>query len=251
VKGTEAIQAGNLEVRLPVKSRDEIGLLTRSFNAMGVELELKERYRSVLDKVPDPQVADELMRGSLDLGGEERETTVLFCDIRGFTPLTEGMRPAEVIAMLNEHMTALTEVVYTHHGVVDKFVGDEIMVMFGSPRSYGDDAVNGARCALGMLRKREELNETGRYRIRIGVGVASGEVVAGCMGSVDRLNYTVLGEKVNLASRLCSVAGGMEVLVDGATRERLGDGAVVERCDNLSLKGFAGVVEAYRLEACG
>ena len=249
VNGTEAIQAGDFEFRIPVKSHDEIGLLTRSFNAMGAELELKERYKSVLDKVTDRDVADELISGSLDLGGEERETSVLFCDIRGFTPLTEGMRPAEVITMLNEHMTALTGVVYAHHGVVDKFVGDEIMVMFGAPRSYGDDVLNAARCALEMVRQREELNASGNYRIGIGIGVATGEVVAGCMGSEDRLNYTVLGENVNLASRLCGAAGPGEVLIGGVSRARLGDRADADRLPELTLKGFAGEVEAYRLNA--
>jgi class 3 adenylate cyclase/HAMP domain-containing protein len=241
VEGTHAIQSGDFDFRIPVKSRDEIGLLTQSFNSMGAELELKERYRAVLDKVTDRDVAEELMRGSLDLGGEERETTVLFCDIRGFTSLTEGMRPSEVIGMLNEHMTAMTEVVYEHHGVVDKF---------GSPRSYGDDALNGARCALEMVRRREALNESGQYQIRIGIGVASGEVVAGCMGSEDRLNYTVLGEKVNLASRLCGAAEPMVVLIDGTTRERLGEQAVLDRRPDLSLKGFAGKMEVHRLVNC-
>ena len=247
VRGTEEIQRGNFEHRIGIRSMDEIGLLTRSFNEMSAELALKERLRSVLDKVTDKDVAEQLMKGSVELGGELRDISGLFCDIRGFTPLTEGMPPAEVINILNEHMTAITKVVYTHRGVVDKFVGDEIMVIFGAPRSYGDDTLNAAKCALAMVGEREKLNDGGQYQIEIGLGLASGEMVAGNMGSEDRLNYTVLGEQVNLASRLCSTAGPMEVMIDSVMEERLRGIAEVELQRDLMLKGFKGKVTAYSL----
>ena len=247
VRGTEEIQRGNFEHRIGIRSMDEIGLLTRSFNEMSAELALKERLRSVLDKVTDKDVAEQLMKGSVELGGELRDISVLFCDIRGFTPLTEGMPPAEVINILNEHMTAITKVVHTHRGVVDKFVGDEIMVIFGAPRSYGDDTLNAAKCALAMVGEREKLNDGGQYQIEIGLGLASGEMVAGNMGSEDRLNYTVLGEQVNLASRLCSTAGPMEVMIDSVMEERLRGIAEVELQRDLMLKGFKGKVTAYSL----
>ncbi len=211
-------------------------------------LALKERYRSVLDKVADPQVAAELMSGSMDLGGEVRDITTLFCDIRGFTPLTEGMPPADVIHMLNEHMTALTRVVYERRGVVDKFVGDEIMVLFGAPRGYGDDALNAASAAVAMIGEREKLNQQSRFQFKIGIGLASGEVVAGCMGSEDRLNYTVLGEQVNLAARLCGAAGPMEVLIDALTEERLRGLIQTEPKPDMQLKGFSSASRVYALE---
>ncbi len=247
VRGTEEIQRGNFDHRIGIKSKDEIGLLTRSFNEMSAELALKERYRSVLDKVTDKDVAEQLVKGSVELGGELRDITVLFCDIRGFTPLTEGMPPAEVINMLNEHMTVITKVVHTNRGVVDKFVGDEIMVIFGAPRSYGDDTLNAAKCALDMVAEREKLNDGGQYQIKIGLGLASGEMVAGNMGSVDRLNYTVLGEQVNLASRLCGTAGPMEIMIDSVMEERLRGIAEVELQSDLQLKGFKSKVTAYSL----
>ncbi|MBU6401792.1 MAG: adenylate/guanylate cyclase domain-containing protein [Verrucomicrobia bacterium] len=247
VKGTGEIQRGNLAVKVPVRGRDEIGQLAASFNEMAAGLALKEKYRSVLDLVADKEVAQQLMGGSVALGGETREISVLFCDIRGFTALTQDMDPAEVIQLLNEHMTALTRVVYEHDGVVDKFVGDLIMAVFGAPRNYENDAHNAARCAVRMINERQQLNQTSRYRIRIGIGIASGTAVAGCMGSTDRLNYTVLGPRVNLAARLCSQAGPMEVVIDQTTRERLGALLRVEPLPELRLKGFSAPVQAFKL----
>jgi len=157
------------------------------------------------------------------------------------------MDPAEVIQLLNEHMTALTAVVHAHHGVVDKFVGDALVALFGAPTTTGDDARNAVRAAWQMIDERQRLNATSRYRIAIGVGIASGVVVAGCMGSADRLNYTVLGERVNLAARLCAQAHGMEVLIDEETRRQLAGGIGVEALPEMQLKGFSAPIAAYRL----
>ncbi len=247
VKATGEIQTGNFEVRVPVRSEDEVGKLARSFNEMTAELALKEKYRAVLDMVADKDVAHQMVHGQMTLGGEKREISVIFCDIRGFTAHTQGMDPAEVIKMLNEHMTALTKVVYEHNGVVDKFVGDLIMAIFGAPKSYGNDAYNATRCAVRMIEERNKLNETSDHKILVGIGIATGEAVAGCMGSADRLNYTVLGERVNLASRLCSVAGKMEVVIDEATQTKLGALLDVEELAPLKLKGFSEMVKAYKV----
>jgi len=249
VDGTNAIQQGNFHVKVPVRSRDELGRLAASFNDIAAGLEQKEKYRSVLNMVADKGVAQEMINGTVALGGEQREISVLFCDIRGFTALTQNMPPTEVIAMLNEHMTALTKVVYEHDGVVDKFVGDLIMAIFGAPKSYGNDAHNAARCALRMIEERAKLNETSAHRIQMGIGVATGPAVAGCMGSADRLNYTVLGERVNLASRLCSVAGRGEVVIDQTTWEKLDGLGEASPLPDLKLKGFSETVHAWKLTA--
>lgn len=247
--GARAIAAGNFEVRLPVRSADDMGQLTSAFNEMAEGLALKEKYRTVLNMVADEKIAHQLIHGEITLGGELREISVLFCDIRGFTALTQNMPPVEVIDMLNEHMTALAAVVKAHNGVLDKFVGDLLMAVFGAPVRHENDAANAARCALALLAARAELDRTSRHRLPIGIGVASGTVVAGCMGSEERLNYTVLGERVNLASRLCSVAGAGEVLLDEATWERLGGAAQFEPKGEVQLKGFAAPVRVYRLLA--
>ena len=246
-RGTAEVRAGNFEVQVPVRGRDELGDLAAAFNEMTVGLALKERYRTVLNSVADEQVARQLVEGGLLLGGEERPVTVLFCDIRGFTAHSENLSAAEIIEFLNEHMTALTRVVKGNRGVVDKFVGDLIMALFGAPVSRGQDALDGARCALGILRERARLNETSRHRLEVGIGLATGRVVAGCMGSLDRLNYTVIGERVNLASRLCSLARPGQVVMDDATCLALGALAECRPLTPVKLKGFSGDVQAYEL----
>ena len=208
-EGTRKVRDGQLEMALLVRSGDEIGELTQSFNEMTADLRQKERYRNLLEKVSDESVAQAMIEGVLnpELGGELKEVSILFCDIRGFTELTESMHPETVIDLLNQHMTALTNVVREHFGVVDKFVGDEIMAVFGGIKNYGNDAANAARCGVKMIEERNRLNHENNTTIPIGIGIATGEVVAGCMGSEDRLNYTVLGARVNLAARLCGAAG--------------------------------------------
>src|SRR5207248_6890977 len=137
--------------------------LAASFNEMAIGLAQKERYRTVLNLVADEKVAQQLVSGEITLGGELREVSILFCDIRNFTALTQNMPPEEVIHMLNEHMTALTRVVKEHNGVLDKFVGDLLMAVFGAPVSHRNDALDASRCALDLLRRREELNQTSQY----------------------------------------------------------------------------------------
>ncbi len=249
VVGTREVQRGNFAVRVPVRSGDEIGQLASSFNEMAEGLAQKERYRTVLNMFADEKVAQRMIAGQLTLGGELREISVVFCDIRGFTALTQNMPPAEVIEMLNEHMTALMRVVKEHNGLLDKFVGDLLMVIFGAPVSQGDDTLNAARCALRLVAVRQELNQTSKHKIQIGIGVATGTVVAGCMGSADRLNYTVLGDRVNLGSRLCDQARAGEVLIDENTRQKLGGAIIVEATGDIQLKGFSAPVQAFRLRA--
>jgi len=246
VAGTEAVRGGNFLVKVPVRSQDEVGRLASSFNEMAEGLAQKEKYRTVLNMVADKRVAELLVSGQLALGGELREITVLFCDIRGFTPLTQGMPPVEVIEMLNEHMTVLTRVVKEHDGVLDKFVGDLLMAIF-APIKTENDALNAARCALQLIRQRKQLNETARHKLKIGIGIATGRVVAGCMGSVDHLNYTVLGERVNLASRLSGQAGPGQVIIDQTTYDRLGSHIIARPLPDLNLKGFKENVVAYEL----
>ncbi|NBV25207.1 MAG: HAMP domain-containing protein [Proteobacteria bacterium] len=247
VGGTEQISRGNFAIQVPVRGLDDLGKLAQSFNEMAAGLALKEKYYSILHTIADKDVAQQLLDGKIALGGELREATVMFCDIRGFTALTQNMNPTEVIALLNEHMTALTGVVTEHHGVVDKFIGDSIMAIFGAPKSYGDDALNAVRCAEQMMAVRARLNQTSHYQIQMGIGIASGRVLAGNMGSADRSNYTVLGEKVNLAARLCSIARRGEIVLGPTTREQLADRITVEEMDPLQLKGFSDSVVAFKL----
>lgn len=231
-----------------MRGKDEFATLASDFNRMTDELSLKEKYHDLLRKTSDPVVAKRLMEGSLNLGGEIREAAVVFCDIRGFTEMTDGMAPAEVIRMLNEHMTAMTQVIHDHGGVVDKFVGDLVMGVFGAPVAKQDDLRRAAACSKEMVRARAALNDGMAKPVEIGVGLAAGEVVSGLMGSVDRLNYTVLGDRVNLAARLCALAGSGEVLVDNRTAELLGDQMSMEARGTVELKGFREAVLVWSLQ---
>jgi class 3 adenylate cyclase len=145
----------------------------------------------------------------------------------------------------------LARVVKQNNGVVDKFVGDALMAIFGAPISHGNDALDAAKCALSLVIEREKLNQTSRHKLRIGVGLATGKMVAGCMGSTDRLNYTVLGERVNLAARLCSQAKAGQVIIDQTTRERLGETISSAPLPELHLKGFLENIVAYELRGAG
>ena len=249
VEGTHEVEQGNFDVRVPVRKNDELGRLAASFNEMTAGLALQEKYRSVLNAVADRTVAQQLIEQRGTLGGELRHVSMLFCDIRGFTALTEKMQPAEVIELLNEHMTALTDVAYQHGGIVDKFVGDLIMVLFGAPVSTGQDALRSVECALKMLEVRRSLNETSKHSLEVGIGIATGSVVAGCMGSDQRLSYTVLGHSVNLASRLCSVAQAGEIVMDAETHEAARELIQAEPMPPMQLKGISEPVHPWRVVA--
>ncbi len=249
VAGTHEVEQGNFDVRVPVRKNDELGRLAASFNKMTAGLSLQEKYRSVLNAVADRTVAQQLIEQSGSLGGEIRHVSMLFCDIRGFTSLTENMEPAEVIELLNEHMTALTDVAYQHGGIVDKFVGDLIMVLFGAPVSTGLDAVRCVECAMKMLEVRRSLNQTSKHSLEVGIGIATGSVVAGCMGSDQRLSYTVLGHSVNLASRLCSVAQAGEIVMDAETHGAARELIHAEPMPPMQLKGISEPVHPWRAVA--
>ncbi|MES2595645.1 MAG: adenylate/guanylate cyclase domain-containing protein [Verrucomicrobiota bacterium] len=246
VVATQEIERGNYDVRVPV-TKDEFGQVAHAFNDMAAGLALQEKYRSVLHSVADRTIADRLIENPGALRGELRQVTTLFCDIRGFTALTEKMPPHDVIELLNEHMTALTEVAYAHGGTVDKFVGDLIMVLFGAPEDTEEDTVRAVKCAQAMQVRRRELNASAKHPLETGIGLATGMVVAGCMGSDKRLNYTVLGHHVNLASRLCSIAQPGEIIADPATVEVLNGSITSHALPLMQLKGFSESVQPYRI----
>jgi adenylate cyclase len=178
--------------------------------------------------------------------------TVLFADVRGFTSLTEGMEPQDVIGLLNECMEHLSSAIDAEGGVVDKFIGDEVMAVFGAPVTQPDHA---RRAVVAALRMRDDVVEMNRRRaargagaIGLGIGVATGVAVAGNMGSTDRMNYTVLGSTVNLASRLTSEAVAGEILISDETRGVLGDTIVSHSLGERRLKGFSSEMEVYAVD---
>lgn len=255
VSAAGRIAQGDYETEVTVTSRDEIGTLAAAFNDMTHGLLLRERYRSVLNKVVSHDVATELLRGDVELGGENRLVTVLFADIREFTALTEGMEPQQVIGLLNECMEHLSQAVDAEGGVVDKYIGDEVMAVFGAPVTQDDHALRAVKAAARMRDAMTVFNalrrERGEPPLGIGVGINSGVAVAGNMGSRSRLNYTVVGAVVNLASRLAGQAQAGQVLVTGATLRLAGPGVVASPLGGRSLKGFSAEVEVFAVEGVG
>ncbi len=241
------IGQGRYETRVDLHGAEEFCALGSAFNTMAHGLAMRDKYRNVLDAVADPAVAEELVAGELDQKGRTVEAGILFCDIRGFTATTENMTPEAVIEMLNEHMSVMCDIIYQHGGMVDKFVGDLVMAVWGAPKSSPDDAMRLARCALAMQAERLRLNDTGARPIRVGIGIAFGPVVAGCMGSTTRVNYTVLGARVNLAARLCSAAKAGQVVADAEVRARLDATVCAEALSPFPVKGFKDPVHAFVL----
>jgi adenylate cyclase len=203
--------------------------------------------------VVSQEVAEELMRGDVELGGESRLVTVLFADIRGFTPLTEGMEPQEVIGLLNECMEHLSQAIDAEAGVVDKFIGDEVMAVFGAPAVQEDHArravAAAVRMRVGMATFNAIREARGEEPLAIGVGINSGVAVAGNMGSANRMNYTVVGDMVNLASRLAGQARAGEILISGSTLRLVGPGLKAPPLGGRSLKGFSSEVDVYAVES--
>ncbi len=246
VRGTTRVARGDYDFRTRITSRDELGILGNAFNNMVHGLFLKEKYREVLDKAVSPEIAEEMLKGDLFLGGENRVVTILFADIRGFAAMTEGMDPREVISMLNDYLDGVSAAIETEGGVVDKYVGDEIMAVFGAPESHPDDARRAARAALRIQDAVRRLNESRRGaskpEIAVGIGINTGLVVAGNMGSKTRLNYTVLGEPVNLAARLCAMAGAGQIVTSASTLEAVGPMLDTQALEPVTLKGSSSPV---------
>src|SRR5690606_13252914 len=168
----------------------------------------RERFQRLLS----PQIAQQVLEGKVEIkkGGEARQTTVLFSDIRGFTSMSESESPQLIVDMLNEYFELMVEVIFKYEGTLDKFVGDEIMALFGAPVGHPDDATRAVRTAIEMMAVLGELNQLrmgrGEPEIKIGIGINTGEVVAGYLGSSKALEYTVIGDTVNTGARLCSLA---------------------------------------------
>lgn len=200
------IEKGNYDARAVICSNDEMGVLGDSFNAMSKSLKEKELIRDTFGKVVAPQVRDYLLSGNLALGGEMVDATIMFCDIRGFTSLSEKMLPEKVVALLNEYFTGLEKCVASHGGVVNKYIGDAVMAIFGAPIPTKTHANDAFLAALDMKQElilmNRNFSQKGFPQIQFGIGLHSGPVLAGNIGAASRMEYTVIGDTVNTASRI-------------------------------------------------
>lgn len=237
-----------------VKGNDEIAILSQSFHLMVEGMKAKDKIRSVLDKVVSKKIADEILSHPIEIGGEEKECSVLFIDIRNFTKFTESVSASTVVSYINDFMGRMIHIIEKNHGVIDKFIGDEIMALFGTPILRKNHADCSIQSALEMIEELKvwniERKENGLPVLEAGVGIHSGKMIAGNMGSKDRLNYTVLGKGVNLASRLCNAAAPMEIILSEDTYLKLENTNLVQtkEFDQISLKGVINMTKIYRIK---
>ncbi|WP_375770246.1 cache domain-containing protein [Archangium gephyra] len=258
-RAARAVQRGDFApARVPVRSEDELGVLANSFNTMVAGLAERERERDIFGRVVSPEVREKLLGGELRLGGETRHVAVLFSDIRGFSSLSERMDPQGVVALLNEYLTEMAEAVRPYQGYINNFIGDAIVVIFGAPLVQRDIERRAVRAALAMQARLAVLNARrtarGDFPIETGIGICAGEVVAGQIGSPERLLYTVIGDTVNVAARLEALTKDYpehSILVNHAVAGAVGEepGLRIESLGPVRLKGRAEPVEVSALHA--
>jgi adenylate cyclase len=262
VSGTQAVESGNLDIEVRVRSADELADLTSSFNRMVVQIREKQAITDTFGKYVDPRIVKRLLeQKGAGLEGERREMTVFFSDIEGFTTICEQLSPEGAVRFLNRYFTLASEPIRAANGIIDKYIGDAIMAFWGPPfTDEREHALLACRAALAQLGKAEELKRilpevTGMRRglpqLNVRVGLATGDVTVGNIGSDTTKGYTVIGDTVNLASRLegANKFFGTRILISDATRELAGDGVETREVDSLRVKGKTEPVRVHELLA--
>ena len=212
------------------------------------------KVKNTFKRYVSKQVVDEILDNDakLNLGGEEREATILFTDIRGFTSMSEKMDPKTVVSTLNEYFSEMIDIVFKHNGTLDKIIGDELMIVYGAPLSSKDDTLRAVKTAIEMQLCIKEMNKKRKKKneaeILVGAGINRGNVVSGNIGSRDMMDYTVIGDTVNLGSRLCSAASPGEILVSKSVYNGLKNDFSFNKLDPIRVKGKAEKVNIYSIK---
>jgi len=258
--GTQAVENGKLETELPVTTRDEIGMLTEAFNHMVLQLRVKERIKDTFGKYIDPRIVEELIRSDAPVSkAEKRVVTVFFSDIAGFTSISEGMTPAGIVNLLNRYFTLMAQPITRRGGIIDKYIGDAIMAFWGPPfvgeSEHARLACFAALDQIPMLGEfHKEMPELTGFRkglpqIRFRIGIATGEVVVGNIGSEHIRSYTVMGDTVNLGSRLEGVNKhyGTTMMISEETQKMAADAIETRELDSIRVVGKSEPVRIYEL----
>jgi class 3 adenylate cyclase len=226
-------------------------LLNARINASLEKKRLRDQQRELISKFATKEVADDLLTSGFSLGGKHVEASALFCDIRSFTSIAEAIEPAETIELLNDYYTLMMDAIGGEGGIVNQMIGDGLMAIFGAPVPSGDHRERAVRAACQMVDLIRLFNEEQaaqeKVQIQIGVGIASGNVIAGYTGTERRATYTCVGDTVNVAARLESHTKelNLPVLIDANTRAGLGDGITVEPQGSVQMKGKTQPIEIY------
>jgi class 3 adenylate cyclase len=243
-RATEAVREGRYDVAVPVTTGDELGELAASFNQMVEGLAERERLREAFGTYLDKSVAEYILSEGFTEEGVEVEVSVLFCDVRDFTSFAAKADAKDVVMRLNAMFAVVVPIVSRHGGHVDKFVGDGLLAMFGAPEPFPDHADRAVRAACEMAGVVNADDEPG---FRIGIGVNTGRVVAGSIGGAGRLNFSIIGDAVNVASRVEAATRevGEDVLITEATARELSDDVEVVPCGEHELKGLPEPLALY------
>src|SRR3954452_12753766 len=241
---TERIRQGRFDEHVPVTTSDEFGELSAAFNQMVDGLSERERLREAFGTYLDEEVAEHLINENFAPTGEEVEVSLVFCDVRNFTTAAAGSDAAEVVARLNELFECIVPIVARHRGHIDQFIGDAVLAVFGAPERIPQHADRAVQCAVELART---INSRRPGGFEVGVGVNTGPVVAGSIGGAGRLSFSVIGDPVNLASRVESVTRetGDPVLITGETRAQLSETIEVEPRGEREIRGYERRVELY------
>jgi len=243
VDAARKIKEGIFRIDIKPATRDEVGVLTNAFIEMGAGLEEREKIKTAFGKFVNPELAELVLKDEIRLGGERKTVTILFSDIRNFTAISEKLNPEEVVEFLNDYMTRMVGCIDRTDGVVDKFIGDAIMALWGVPLSKGNDTENAVNAALMMRKSLFEFNQDrGGERnpiIKIGCGINTGPVLAGQIGSENRMEYTVIGDTVNLASRIeeLNKPFGTDILISEDSYNLVKEMFAVEQMAPIKVKG--------------
>jgi adenylate cyclase len=236
-----------------VVSTDEIGAVAEGFNRMLHGLRERERITETFGKYVTPEIRDEILAGRIHGAGELVEATLLFADLRDFTPWVEATEPRQVVRDLNAYFTEMDQAIRAHGGLVLQFIGDEIEAVFGAPIATGDHPKMAVQAALEMRRRLRAWNARreaeGKSALRHGIGIHTGTVLAGSIGGAERLSYALVGDPVNLASRIQGLTKDfkVDILISEATRRRLDGGVQVEELPAVRVKGRAEEVNVYKV----
>ena len=245
------VERGALDTRCAVVSNDEIGAVAEGFNRMVAGLREREVIRETFGKYVSPEVRDEILAGRASLAGGLREVTILFADLRDFTPWVESTPPGEVVADLNSYFTEMDAAIRAQRGLVLQFIGDEIEAVFGAPTFEARHAELAVRAALEMRARLAAWNAArraaGKATLRHGVGIHTGTVLAGNIGSSERLSYTLVGDAVNLASRIQSLNKdfGTDILLSATTRGALETAFGLTQLPAVRVKGKSAEVDVF------
>ncbi|MFH1083981.1 MAG: adenylate/guanylate cyclase domain-containing protein, partial [Pseudomonadota bacterium] len=250
----EDISQGKYDTRVPVVSNDEFGLIAAKTNQMISGLRDRDFCQVSFGRYVTPEVSEKVLKGEIPLEGEMRDVTILFCDLRGYTTFVEMRKPKEVVHFLNEYFTEMERTIKEHKGIVLQYIGDEIEAVFGAPLDLQDHPEMAVRAALEMRKRLKELNikrETlGEKPVDHGIGIHTGTVLAGSVGSPDRLVYAMVGDTVNSASRIQDLNKkfGTDILISQATRDLItGSDVGLSSLGKVSLRGKSEEIEIYRV----